>query len=114
MKNKKKGVLGFNQAAFTKAKSGVSIKLQSFHTEGLGDISEPTSWLPNLIELFYSPLQTDAMKFWLMWKARGTAGLRKSVDVAMEAAEYFLNKIRDRPGFRLVLPEIEGSNVCFW
>ncbi|KAL7301188.1 hypothetical protein TKK_0006158 [Trichogramma kaykai] len=56
----------------------------------------------------------DALKFWLMWKARGTAGLRKSVDIAMDCANYFYEQIKDRPDFRLVLPEYEGSNICFW
>ncbi|XP_001600163.2 cysteine sulfinic acid decarboxylase [Nasonia vitripennis] len=58
--------------------------------------------------------KTDAMKFWLMWKARGTAGLRRSVDVAMDAADYFLQRIKDRQGFRIVLPSYEGCNICFW
>ncbi|XP_023247700.1 glutamate decarboxylase 1-like, partial [Copidosoma floridanum] len=57
--------------------------------------------------------KVDAMKFWLMWKARGAVALAKSVDRALEAAEYFLEKIRSRPGFRLVLPKYECSNVCF-
>ncbi|KAJ8681904.1 hypothetical protein QAD02_017696 [Eretmocerus hayati] len=58
--------------------------------------------------------KTDALKLWLMWKAKGSAALRRSVDIAMETAEYFLQQISQRPGFRLVLPEIQGSNVCFW
>ncbi|XP_011497415.1 PREDICTED: cysteine sulfinic acid decarboxylase-like [Ceratosolen solmsi marchali] len=58
--------------------------------------------------------KTDALKLWLMWKARGTAGLRHSVDVAMEAAEYFFQLVKNRPGFRMVLPKYQGSNICFW
>ncbi|OAD51941.1 Glutamate decarboxylase 1 [Eufriesea mexicana] len=58
--------------------------------------------------------KVDAAKFWLMWKARGTQGLRKSVDLAMSAIEYFFQRIRNRDGFRLVIPRYEGCNVCFW
>ncbi|XP_076242356.1 cysteine sulfinic acid decarboxylase [Calliopsis andreniformis] len=58
--------------------------------------------------------KVDAAKFWLMWKARGTKGLRESVDNAMSAAEYFFERIKNRDGFRLVLPSFEGCNICFW
>lgn len=49
-----------------------------------------------------------------MWKARGTNGLGTSVDIAMTTANYFLEKIKIREGFRLVLPEYDGNNICFW
>lgn len=49
-----------------------------------------------------------------MWKARGTKGLRESVELAISAVEYFIDRIRNRNGFRLVLPQYEGCNVCFW
>ncbi|XP_043247931.1 cysteine sulfinic acid decarboxylase-like [Colletes gigas] len=58
--------------------------------------------------------KVDGAKMWLMWKARGTQGLRESVDVAMAATEYFFQRIKNRDGFRLVLPEFESCNVCFW
>ena len=58
--------------------------------------------------------KVDGTKMWLMWKARGTKGLRESVDHAMSAAEYFFKRIKDRDGFRLVLPQYESCNVCFW
>ncbi|XP_066596038.1 acidic amino acid decarboxylase GADL1 [Prorops nasuta] len=58
--------------------------------------------------------KTDGMKFWLMWKARGTSGLRRSVDVAMGEAVYFYKRIKNREGFRLVLPQFESCNICFW
>lgn len=31
-----------------------------------------------------------------------------------EISEYFVNEIKNRPDFRLVLPEPECTNVCFW
>ncbi|XP_076651494.1 cysteine sulfinic acid decarboxylase [Halictus rubicundus] len=58
--------------------------------------------------------KVDAVKLWLMWKARGTRGLRESVDNAMRATEYFFERIKNREGFRLVLPSYESCNVCFW
>lgn len=54
------------------------------------------------------------MKFWLMWKARGTSGFEQSVEKVMCCAEYFLKRIKETPGFRSVLPEYECNNVCFW
>ncbi|KAK0086291.1 hypothetical protein PV325_003437 [Microctonus aethiopoides] len=58
--------------------------------------------------------KVDAVKLWLMWKARGTNGLGTSVDIAMTTANYFLEKIKIREGFRLVLPKYDGNNICFW
>ncbi|XP_012222395.1 cysteine sulfinic acid decarboxylase [Linepithema humile] len=58
--------------------------------------------------------KVDAMKFWLMWKARGTSGFRQSVDHAMSCADYFLKRIKETTGFRLVLPAYQCCNVCFW
>ncbi|XP_046489258.2 cysteine sulfinic acid decarboxylase isoform X2 [Neodiprion pinetum] len=58
--------------------------------------------------------KVDALKLWLMWKAKGTNGLRRAVDHAVAAARYFQNQIAARRGFRLVIPEAECSSVCFW
>ncbi|KAG7200793.1 hypothetical protein KM043_003166 [Ampulex compressa] len=58
--------------------------------------------------------KVDGMKFWLMWKARGTSGLMESVNNAMSATEYFFDRIKGREGFRLVIPRYECCNVCFW
>ncbi|GLH12200.1 Glutamate decarboxylase [Gryllus bimaculatus] len=58
--------------------------------------------------------KVDALKLWLMWKARGDSGLEKVVDNAMECARYFCDRIRNRPGFRLVIPEFQCTNTCFW
>lgn len=54
------------------------------------------------------------MKFWLMWKARGTIGLGQLVNQAMQCAEYFLKQIKTTPGFRLVQPYYDLCTVCFW
>ncbi|XP_044584744.1 glutamate decarboxylase 2-like [Cotesia glomerata] len=56
----------------------------------------------------------DAVKLWLMWKARGTNGLGLSVDIAMDCADYFFNKIKDRNGYRLVFPKYQGNTISFW
>ncbi|XP_012252740.2 cysteine sulfinic acid decarboxylase [Athalia rosae] len=58
--------------------------------------------------------KVDALKLWLMWKARGTSGLRRSIDHAMAVSKYFQKQISIREGFRLVIPDSECSNVCFW
>ncbi|KAK9502790.1 hypothetical protein O3M35_011496 [Rhynocoris fuscipes] len=58
--------------------------------------------------------RADVFKFWLMWKAKGTSGLEKHVDRLFDNAEYFTEKIRNRPGFELVLKEPECTNITFW
>ncbi|XP_018052589.1 PREDICTED: cysteine sulfinic acid decarboxylase-like [Atta colombica] len=58
--------------------------------------------------------KVDAMKFWLMWKARGKIGLTRSVEQAMSCAEYFLKRIKETAGFRLVQSHYQCCNICFW
>nr|CAD7453869.1 unnamed protein product [Timema tahoe] len=58
--------------------------------------------------------KVDAFKLWLMWKARGDTGLERLVDNTMECARYLRDQIVNRPGFRLVVPEVQCTNVCFW
>ncbi|CAG0907193.1 unnamed protein product, partial [Darwinula stevensoni] len=58
--------------------------------------------------------KVDAFKFWLMWKARGDVGLEWRIDNAFQCARYMTEKLQSREGFRLVLPEFECTNVCFW
>lgn len=36
------------------------------------------------------------------------------VDNLIHMNRYITDKLRDRPGFRLVLPQFEGSTVSFW
>uniref|UniRef100_A0A1B6J8Y7 Glutamate decarboxylase n=1 Tax=Homalodisca liturata TaxID=320908 RepID=A0A1B6J8Y7_9HEMI len=56
----------------------------------------------------------DAFKLWLMWRARGDEGLGALVDDAMDKSRYFLEKIRNHQDFRLVLPQFQCTNICFW
>ena len=79
--------------------------------------------------------KVDAFKLWLMWKARGDKGMEQIVDNAFDCARlanafdyfcvlslyqivallrYFAEKVNSRPGFRLVIPEVNCTNVCFW
>ncbi|XP_046397903.1 cysteine sulfinic acid decarboxylase-like [Ischnura elegans] len=58
--------------------------------------------------------KVDAFKLWTMWAARGDNGLSALVENAMDCSRYFLRLITDRPGFRLVLPSFECTNICFW
>nr|XP_009858609.1 cysteine sulfinic acid decarboxylase isoform X1 [Ciona intestinalis] len=56
----------------------------------------------------------DALKLWLMWKAKGDAGFERQVDQAMANAQYLTEQIRKRPEFELVIPHPEYTNVPFW
>ncbi|KAK3907320.1 Cysteine sulfinic acid decarboxylase [Frankliniella fusca] len=59
--------------------------------------------------------KVDAFKLWLMWKARGDAGLAALVDNAMECARYFRQLLLASDAFRLVSAEAQDcTNVCFW
>ena len=60
--------------------------------------------------------RADAFKFWLLWKARGEAGLGRRVERAMELAQYFERRLVSHPSkaFRLVARPRGGLNVCFW
>nr|UGX61743.1 black [Henosepilachna vigintioctopunctata] len=58
--------------------------------------------------------RADVLKFWYMWKAKGTNGLVKHIERVFENAEYFTDLIRNRPGFEMVHPEPECTNICFW
>ncbi|KAK7468144.1 hypothetical protein BaRGS_00036608 [Batillaria attramentaria] len=58
--------------------------------------------------------KVDAVKVWMMWKALGDKGMGERVERAFENAEYFTKRIKDREGFRFVIPEFECTNICFW
>ncbi|XP_053695114.1 acidic amino acid decarboxylase GADL1 [Sabethes cyaneus] len=58
--------------------------------------------------------KVDAFKIWLMFKARGTAGLAELVDNAFDCASYFAEEAKKRPGFRLVTDKHQYTNITFW
>nr|CAD7195665.1 unnamed protein product [Timema douglasi] len=58
--------------------------------------------------------RVDVIKFWFMWKAKGTIGMEKHIDRVFENAAYFTSQIKKRECFKMVLPEPECTNVCFW
>ncbi|RZF43142.1 hypothetical protein LSTR_LSTR012562 [Laodelphax striatellus] len=58
--------------------------------------------------------RADVLKFWFMWKAKGTDGLEAHIDKLFDNATYFKNMISERPGFELLLENPECTNICFW
>ncbi|XP_055550002.1 cysteine sulfinic acid decarboxylase [Wyeomyia smithii] len=58
--------------------------------------------------------RADVLKFWFMWRAKGTSGLEQHIDKLFENAEYFTNSIKSRTGFEMVVENPECTNVCFW
>ncbi|XP_053671217.1 cysteine sulfinic acid decarboxylase [Anopheles nili] len=58
--------------------------------------------------------KVDAFKFWLMYKARGSAGLEAIVDNAFDCAHALYEQLSTRSGFRLVLEEYQYTNISFW
>ncbi|KAL5007987.1 hypothetical protein ScPMuIL_013568 [Solemya velum] len=57
--------------------------------------------------------KVDALKLWMMWKAKGDSGFERDVDKLIELSRYLTNQMRNREGFRVVA-EPECTNVCFW
>ncbi|XP_022129071.2 cysteine sulfinic acid decarboxylase [Pieris rapae] len=58
--------------------------------------------------------RADVLKFWFMWKAKGSEGFEKHIDKVFDNAHYFLQHIRHREGFKLVLDKPECTNIMFW
>nr|CAB3233955.1 cysteine sulfinic acid decarboxylase [Phallusia mammillata] len=56
----------------------------------------------------------DAFKLWVMWKSRGDSGFEKQIDKALDNAKYLTEAVKNHPHFRLVIPELEFTNVPFW
>lgn len=54
----------------------------------------------------------DVLRLWLMWKAKGTAGMEEHVDLAFSNARYLADQVKARSNFEL-LREPECANVCF-
>lgn len=59
-------------------------------------------------------LQVDAFKFWIMLKVRGLTAFHDIVDHNFALRDYFVGRLKQSPNFRLVLPEFQYTNVCFW
>ncbi|GBP74161.1 Cysteine sulfinic acid decarboxylase [Eumeta japonica] len=58
--------------------------------------------------------RADVLKFWFMWKAKGSEGFERHIDTLFDNASYFLEHIKNREGFELVIGEPECTNVMFW
>lgn len=62
---------------------------------------------------FQCARRVDALKAWLMWKARGDAGLAARIDHAVALARHCATRITEGPRFHLAAPP-SWVNVCFW
>ncbi|ELU04084.1 hypothetical protein CAPTEDRAFT_93538 [Capitella teleta] len=58
--------------------------------------------------------KVDVLKLWMMWKAKGSSGFAADVNHLLSLADYFTQKIKTIEGFRMVYPEPECTNICFW
>lgn len=58
--------------------------------------------------------KVDVVKTWMQWKAAGDSGLEILVDRAYDNTRYLQEKLKATEGFRLVMPEFECTNTCFW
>ncbi|KAJ8713342.1 hypothetical protein PYW07_013712 [Mythimna separata] len=58
--------------------------------------------------------RADVLKFWFMWKAKGSEGFEKHIDTLFDNAQFFTEHIRQREGFQLVLEKPECTNIMFW
>lgn len=58
--------------------------------------------------------RADVLKFWFMWRAKGSNGLEAHINKNFDNAEYFTGQIKARSDFVLVLNEPECTNISFW
>lgn len=58
--------------------------------------------------------KVDSLKLWMLWKSLGDVGMAEIVDRAFDNSRYFAEKLKKREGYRLVIPEFQCTNVCFW
>lgn len=58
--------------------------------------------------------RADVLKFWFMWRAKGTNGFEAHINKVFENAEYFTEQIRNRNDFKLFINQPECTNICFW
>ncbi|NP_001296491.1 cysteine sulfinic acid decarboxylase [Bombyx mori] len=58
--------------------------------------------------------RADVLKFWFMWKAKGSDGFENHIDTLFDNARFFLEQIRNREGFELVIEKPECTNIMFW
>lgn len=58
--------------------------------------------------------KVDVFKFWLMLKARGLNAFENLIDNAVDKANYMVEAMSRRDGFRLVQENVDFTNVCFW
>uniref|UniRef100_A0A914UT29 Glutamate decarboxylase n=1 Tax=Plectus sambesii TaxID=2011161 RepID=A0A914UT29_9BILA len=56
----------------------------------------------------------DTFKLWLMWKSKGMTGYAKQINRLMDLAAYFTAKIKQTPGYEMVVEDPEYLNICFW
>ncbi|KAL8564651.1 hypothetical protein ACOMHN_004145 [Nucella lapillus] len=56
----------------------------------------------------------DIFKLWLMWRAKGDDGFEKQINHYFQTAQYLLETLKGKPGFRLLSEELDAPNVCFW
>ncbi|XP_054155646.1 cysteine sulfinic acid decarboxylase-like [Oppia nitens] len=58
--------------------------------------------------------KSDTLKLWLQLKAYGGHGMAALIDNVYDMAIYITEKLRQRPGFRLVMDKFESNLVSFW
>jgi glutamate decarboxylase/sulfinoalanine decarboxylase len=56
--------------------------------------------------------KVDALKFWLMWKAKGHNGLEEFVNTQYEKQNYLVSLIEENPRLKLIMKP-DYLNVCF-
>lgn len=59
--------------------------------------------------------RADVLKFWFMWKAKGSDGFAAHIEHIFGVAQYCVQEIKTRsPAFKLLMEEPECTNITFW
>ncbi|GBP26637.1 Glutamate decarboxylase 1 [Eumeta japonica] len=69
---------------------------------------------PLILKMFGLLQLIDAFKLWTIWKARGDSGLSNLLDHTMKNAQFCMETLATKAGFRLVSPKLQCPSICFW
>ncbi|KAK6175385.1 hypothetical protein SNE40_013860 [Patella caerulea] len=58
--------------------------------------------------------KVDVLKYWLMWKAKGSEGFEQHINRLFDNTRYMVEQLNKRDDFRMVVEKPDCTNVCFW
>lgn len=100
-------------AAFLVREPGLLARVFGGGADYLFQPDKPYAHLDSGDRTYHCARRVDALKAWLLWKARGDAGLGARVERAVDLATHAEARVTADPRFALVAPRT-FSNVLLW